>query len=380
MLTTLDDYPIHQTSNPVNQPASGDPNHYDRYFFNGYTSDGSLFFAAALGLYPNRKVMDAAFSVVREGRQYSLIASRRAPLDPSETEVGPIRVKIEEPLRRLRLTVAPNEHGIEGEVLFEARTVAVQEPHFQVHDGVRLTMDVTRLTQWGSWSGTIKVNGEEIELDASAVLGCRDRSWGVRRVGERDVGAPGGAFQFFWLWAPLNFDDVCVHFDVNEDGAGRQWHSNGVVIPVLQSSADPVIDPGDATQRMAWVEHRIKWEKDTRRSSSAQIMLNPWEQVIAASDLGKRITVDLQPLLTFHMIGIGYGHPEWGHGMWKGESAVYGDSWKLSDVNPLDPRNLHIQQLCTATMGDKKGVGVLEQLVIGPHAPSGFKEMLDGAK
>jgi hypothetical protein len=372
MLTTLDDYPIHQTSNPVNQPASGDPNHYDRYFFNGYTRDGSLFFAAALGLYPNRKVMDAAFSVVRDGRQYSLIASRRAPLDPSETEVGPIRVQIEEPLRRLRLKVAPNEQGLEADLVFEARTVAVQEPHFQIHDGVRLVMDVTRLTQWGSWSGSVKVDGQQVALDPKEVLGCRDRSWGVRRVGERDGGAPGGTFQFFWLWAPLNFDDVCVHFDVNEDGEGRQWHSNGVVIPILKSASDSVIDPGGATTSMASVEHHIQWETGARRSTRAQLLLNPKTE--------QPIKVDLEPMLTFQMIGIGYGHPEWGHGMWKGESAVFGDSWKLSDINPLDPRNLHIQQLCRAKMAGKEGVGVLEQLVIGPHAPSGFKEMLDGAK
>jgi hypothetical protein len=30
-------------------------------------------------------------------------------------------------------------------------------------------------------------------------------------------------------------------------------------------------------------------------------------------------------------------------------------------------------------MGRKEGVGVLEQLVIGTHAPSGFTEFLDGA-
>jgi hypothetical protein len=30
-------------------------------------------------------------------------------------------------------------------------------------------------------------------------------------------------------------------------------------------------------------------------------------------------------------------------------------------------------------MGDREGVGLCEQVVIGPHAPSGFKELLDGA-
>ena len=41
MLTPFDDYPIHQTPLPIAQPATGDRNHYDRYFFNGYATDGA---------------------------------------------------------------------------------------------------------------------------------------------------------------------------------------------------------------------------------------------------------------------------------------------------------------------------------------------------
>jgi hypothetical protein len=29
-------------------------------------------------------------------------------------------------------------------------------------------------------------------------------------------------------------------------------------------------------------------------------------------------------------------------------------------------------------MGAREGIGILEQLVIGPHAPSGFAHLLDG--
>lgn len=34
---------------------------------------------------------------------------------------------------------------------------------------------------------------------------------------------------------------------------------------------------------------------------------------------------------------------------------------------------------CRVRMGVKAGVGVVEQLVLGPHAPSGFTELLDAA-
>ncbi|GAC1305726.1 MAG: hypothetical protein NVSMB16_01350 [Acidimicrobiales bacterium] len=81
MLNPLDDLPVHQTSEPVAHPVSGDRNHYDRYFFNGYAPDATLYLAAALGVYPNRQVMDAAFSVIADGVQTSIHASRRAPAD-----------------------------------------------------------------------------------------------------------------------------------------------------------------------------------------------------------------------------------------------------------------------------------------------------------
>src|ERR1051325_113002 len=78
MLTRADDYPVHQTADPIATVATADKNFYDRYFFNGYARDASVFFAAALGQYPNRQVIDAAFSVVYKERQYVLRAAARA--------------------------------------------------------------------------------------------------------------------------------------------------------------------------------------------------------------------------------------------------------------------------------------------------------------
>ena len=75
MITPWDDYPVHQTAMPVATPVSGDPNHYDRYFFNGFDPDGEFYFGVALGIYPNRGVIDGAFSVVRDGIQIMLMST-----------------------------------------------------------------------------------------------------------------------------------------------------------------------------------------------------------------------------------------------------------------------------------------------------------------
>jgi hypothetical protein len=364
VLTKLDDYPLHQTAEPIAQPSTGDRNFYDRYFFNGYTRTGDLFFAAALGVYPNRRVMDAAFSVVRGGKQWVVRASRLAPVERTETTVGPITVEVVEPLRTLRLRIGDNDHGVRADLTFTARTAPIEEPRFTHRVHGRLVMDSTRLTQFGTWQGSLTVDGASIALDPTAVLGCRDRSWGIRVVGEPEGGAPGMFPQFFWLWAPINFDDVCVHFDVNEDGEGRRWHANGNLVRVGDFGDDAITSTKS-------VDHRIVWRSGTRRATSASISLTPHG--------GTPVTVDLEPLVTFQMRGLGYLEPEWGHGMWKGELAVGGDVWTLADLDPLDPRHLHVQQVCRARMDGREGVGVLEQLVIGPHAPSGFRSLIDGA-
>jgi hypothetical protein len=122
---------------------------------------------------------------------------------------------------------------------------------------------------------------------------------------------------------------------------------------------------------MAAVAHRIDWAPGTRRARGAEIGLTALD--------GTTRTVALEPVLTFQMRGLGYLDGEWGHGMWKGPDAVDGQVWTLADLDPMDPRHLHVQQLCRARMGERTGIGVLEQLVIGPHAPSGFRAILDPA-
>jgi hypothetical protein len=65
--------------------------------------------------------------------------------------------------------------------------------------------------------------------------------------------------------------------------------------------------------------------------------------------------------------------------MWKGEDVTSGALWRLAEIDPMEPWHLHVQQLCRVRAGARSGYGVLEQLVIGPHAPSGFASLLDPA-
>jgi len=363
VITSFDDFPVHQASVPVAHTADGDLNRYDRYFFNGYTRDGSLFFALAMGLYPNRHVADAAFSVMLDGsRQISLHTSRRAPFDRAHANsVGPLTVQVVEPLATLRIVVDAPEQGLAADLTFRHRSAALEEPHFFHRLGQRVMMDSTRMTQFGHWDGWLDVDGQRFTVDAATTWGSRDRSWGVRSIGERTgTGAPQGAPQFCWLWSPVAFETFTVHADVNEWSDGRRWHEVGFVVP-----------DGEQAELMRTVEYDIEWEPGTRRARQAVLRLAPWS--------GPVREVHLEAIAHFQMVGLGYGHPEWGHGMWKGDLAVGTERWALPVGDPLSPQHLHVQTLCRATCEGNRGLGVLEQLVIGPHAPSGFTDLLDGA-
>lgn len=373
MLTKFDDYPIHQTIEPVAHPASSDRNVYDRYWFNGYADDGEFYFGIGMGLYPNRGILDCGFSIVRDGQQHSFHGSRRAPSDPADTTVGPFKIEVIEPMRSARVLLEPNETGIACDLLFTARTAAVEEGRQTLRSGIRPVYDVTRFAQFGRWQGTVTYDGKTVPVDAARVYGTKDRSWGIRPVGPPETdGAPANRLpQFFFMWAPVHWHDFCTHFGVFEDETGYAWHQDGAIVPAY---ASPDLIPGTedpAIRRMASVSHKVTYASGTRRAAAAEITLVERD--------GSSHQISLEPLICFQMKGIGYAHPDWGHGRWKGELAIAGESWKSADLNPLALDNLHVQQVMRARMGDKEGIGVLEQIVIGPHAPSGFKELLDGA-
>src|SRR3954467_11053692 len=186
MLTPFDDYPIHQTSLPIAHAASGDPNHYDRFWFNGYTED--FYFAAGMAVYPNRGIIDGAFAVVHDGVQRSVFASGRIPTARGETGIGPLTIDVVEPLRVTRVRVDAPDLGIVADVTFTGRTAAMEEPRQQMTSGTKGTMDSTRMTQWGTWSGSINAAGTEIPINA--MYGTKDRSWGVRPIGAPAPAAP----------------------------------------------------------------------------------------------------------------------------------------------------------------------------------------------
>jgi len=371
MLTGGDDFPIHQAPEPV--ALVTDRNFYDRYFFNGYSPDGRVFFAAAMGIYPALDVIDGAFCVMVDGVQHNLRASARLHGERMAMQVGPIKVTVEQPLHRLRLTVDANDGPLSCDLPIPGRHFPIEEPRFTRRNGTRLFMDYTRLTQNGRWAGHIIVDGQRIDVNES-YTGTRDRSWGIRPVGAADSQPPASSIsgampQFHWLWTPCNFDGHSLFLHTNDDGEGNPWNRRGVLFP--DGGSEVHFDQADI---------QIDWNPGTRRAREVRVNLGPDTMVRMTPVSGGGSNARGH----FYMGGLGYMHPVWGHGMDHGEIAVAHDSIDLVTAADNDPSLMHIQAIADAVLTHQgqeyRGRGVVEQLFLGPHAPTGLTGLFDPAK
>jgi hypothetical protein len=368
MLTAGDEYPIHQTPEPVAFSGS-DRNFYDRYFYNGYSSDGSVFFAAAMGVYPHLNIIDGSVSVLYNGKQSSVFFSRPLNMERMDTYIGGMSVEVLEPLKRIRLKLEETE-GIALDVEFTGRAFPVEEPRFTRRQGPRMLMDLTRMTQNGHWSGKLRIDGKEIEVNPDSWSGTRDRSWGVRPVGAQDTQPliPPLEPQFYWIWTPTNFANQALYFHVNDDGKGEAWNKRAVLAADGAKHGEHL--------HLDDAQMDVTYAPGTRRMAKARLSMKDSQ--------GNPYAVDFEPMGTFLMRGIGYGHAKFKHGMSHGDQLVV----EREDMDPNAPwnipENLHIQEIVRAKLSGpggqtSEGIGAFEQLFMGPHKPSGFKSMLDGA-
>lgn len=374
MITSFDDYCIHQTWEPIAHRSECDRNAYDRYWFGGGDMGGDFFFEIGCGFYPNRHVMDGHFSVSLDGAQRSFHSSRRCPLDRSRNVIGPFEISIEEPLRQVRLRIAANDTGISCDLLFKARSTPTEEGRNYLQVGVRPIMDNVRFTQFGSWQGWMEIDGRRVEVRGERTVGVRDRSWGIRPVGEPEVNpAPHEDLPeptSYWVWSPVCFEDVATQFGTFERPDGTPMQLDGCMAPVYDDPAD-IPDKETGHKDMRTVRHKLKWAPGTRRAVGGEF------EFVENDETTHKL--ELTALNHFYMRGIGYQHPEWGHGVWKGEEVIGGETWKLDEVDPLEFSFIHAHALCKAKMGDREGIGIIETMVLNKHKPSGFKDFLDGA-
>ena len=269
-------------------------------------------------------------------------------------------------MSKVRVACDTGEQGLAFDLTWEGSFACIDEPHHILHSGNRVIIEGRRFAQVGTWSGLLNVDGTDIEVTPDRWVGSRDRSWGIRPVGEaeppgRDADEPREGF--WWLYVPLRFDDFAVIVIVQEDpdgtrtlsGASRVW-------------------PDGRHEQLGWPELDITYRSGTRHPERAVLHLRSADR--------KPVTVEVETLggVALH-IGAGYGgDPDWSHGQWRGRNWVDSSVYDLTDpaVAGRIPFGV-IDHVARATCDGAEGFGLFEHATVGRHDPTGFKDWLSVA-
>ena len=366
MLSPYDDYPLHQVAQPIRMVATSDRNFYDRYYFNLHRCDGELFLIFGLGVYPNLGVMDG-FACIRRGDVYRVVrASRELGGDRSDTSVGPLRVEVLEGLQRVRFVLEPNEWDFDADVTWQAKGPAHLEPRHYREDRGRVVFDTCRFNQTGSWSGSLRLDGESFDVTADRWWGVRDRSWGVRPVGEPEppgIRASGPPAGHFWNYAPVRFDTYDVVYMAEESPDGTRSMEEAVRIP----------HDGGPAVRLGHPRHEFEFTSGTREISGARVHMTEPD--------GTPVVMEVEPLLNVFLgVGTGYGtEPDWRHGMYQGPLSVQGLRYDLTKPDDKAKMVGFVDAVARFRIGSDVGYGLWEYVVAGRNDRYGFKTYTDVA-
>lgn len=366
-ISPMDEYLAHQTSDTFDYVYTSDRNFYDRYYFNMHDSSGDFFMVAGMGQYPNLGVTDAFVAISHGVHQYVVRASRALGSDRLDTQVGPFTIEVIEGLKSLRLRCDENEWGLAFDVRFDGTVPALEEPKTFTRKGSRVMMDVSRYAQVGNYSGSVEVAGVRYEVRPDVWKGARDRSWGVRPVGEREPPGIGiedlrqGKHGFYHNWIPLQLDRGMFKIMYDADYAGNTTVEEAVFVPAFG-------EPGEI-RRYGTPRIEIDYLSGTREIQSARTVLS--------SDEGADLTVTSRPLRTVYLAaGTGYlPSADWGHGFYKGESVTEGLSFDLSTQQQRLQYAVLNETLCRFELSTGEiSHGMHENMCIGVYQPHGFDE------
>lgn len=364
MPVPLDEYPVHQVPLSMRHVATSDRNAYDRCYFNAHDRTGDIFLVTGLGVYPNLGVIDA-YAVVRRGdRQVTVRMSDALGDDRMAASVGPYRIEVVEALQRIRLVCDAEDHGLAFDLTWTGSFPAADEPPHVMRQSGRIILDAQRFAQLGTWSGTLSVEGDDIEVSDDRWVGTRDRSWGIRPVGEpeppgRSAAEPDPDFGFWWTYVPIRFDDFALIVIAQETGNGHRTLNEAVRV-FAPSSGRPI-------EQLGWPEFDVHYRSGTRHPEGATIRLRDRQ--------GRELTAEVATLGYVALnCGAGYGgDPDWGHGQWRGRGWIEGVVIDMTDPAVLSRVPFSaVDHVARVTFDGAEGFGLFEHGTFGRHLPSGF--------
>ncbi|MFB7983090.1 hypothetical protein [Streptomyces vinaceus] len=363
----LDEYPVHQAPLSMKHLVTGDRNAYDRCIFHVFDHAGRAVLILGLGVYPNAGVIDA-YATLRTGDELLAVrASDALTDDRMNLSVGPLRITVDEPLKRITLHCDPDPadpDGLSYDITWTAEFPAVWEPHHVQRRADRLMLEGRRFVQAGHVTGTVRAKGEEYDLTPGEWTGTRDRSWGVRPIPGEDGGRAAEEHRpegFHWLWIPVRFEDRFLMVIAQEDADGHRTLSEAVqVFPE---------DSGRHDVQLGWPQTEIRYRPGTRHPESAVVHL--------ADPARKPLELGVE-ILNSSPLAVGAGYPpasDWQHGTWQGRGWTDRRVYDLSDpaAHPMAAFGV-TDHSARFTLDGRTGFGIFEHGSFGRHDPSGFTD------
>jgi hypothetical protein len=368
MITPHDELLIHQLPTTLDHVSQSDLRWTERIVMYGFDKSGEISVMTGMAKYPNRNVLDAYAMVTRKGEE-ARVVRLSTELNPqtgalAAWSVGPYTYEVVEPLRKVRSTVEPNDHGVSLQLDFSGDFPVYEQTAAFHRTRGRVREDARRFYQNGTITGWIEIDGERIEIDPDNWWFGRDHSWGVRHGGGGGSLSEGGNRQpeeipdgVLYYMGIFQFDDEVVHFAQRETSTGHRWQFEGEVLFPIDSGREalPIID----------VEHDLKFRDNLRVIKSGTFTVHRADRTTD--------TIDVTPVCDFWPGLAGYDeYRGYASGMWRGPSFSDGFTVDLTDVNEIKPASMLSETLCEVRMGDKVGHGLVEMVFLGAYPRYGY--------
>jgi hypothetical protein len=280
--------------------------------------------------------------------------------------VGPYRIEVLEPLQRIRLVCEGDQYGVAFDMTWTGSFPVFEEPAHVMRQNDRIILDAMRFAQVGTWTGVLRAGDTELTMSDDHWVGTRDRSWGIRPVGEaeppgRGAAEPADGFGFWWTYVPLRFEEFAIIVIVQEDGNGTRLLNEAVRVWPASSGRPP--------EQLGWPEIDIRYTAGTRHPERAVLQMR--------ARGGKPLTVEIE---TMGFVGLncgpGYGgDPDWSHGQWRGRGWTEGVEVDMRDpaIAGRVPFGV-VDHVARAVCDGAEGWGMFEHGTFGRHEPSGFSD------
>lgn len=141
--------------------------------------------------------------------------------DPDRPDVGPVRIEPVVPLRDVRLVL--DEPGLDFgfDLTFRARFAPVPTGRNRIERNGEVVTDYMNFFQSGLYSGVVRAEGEERQIQARA--GFRDRGWGLRKH-------EGAARRGMHVFCACELPQEAVYLLLYENAAGERMLTSGWVM------------------------------------------------------------------------------------------------------------------------------------------------------